>query len=447
MERAARSSSGLTWLAAAFGAAACALAGEIGADSRWLAAVGAAIVRLGRIPHAIPYATAPSNGWHDAPALGQLCFHALEVALGDRGLLLAQVAAVGVALAALAVDLRRAGARDGAGAAVVLAVVAAVPATFFVVRAQLFSLALFPVLAAILRDDARRPSRRIWLAPPLLALWANLHGGVLVGAALAGTYLVLHRARRAPRSTAALLACVAAALVATPAGLRSVDYYRAVLGGATAATHFGLWAPLSLHSGLDLLTIAIGLPLLVCALRSRPPAWELVALVALAAMSVEAQRDAVWLLLLAAVPAARAFGSAGAGVLSHRTVVLCAFVPVAMLALGAARPVAASGGGQRLLREAARAAHGTPILADPVDAERLAADGTRIWIGNPLEAFRPADQRAYLDWLRGDARGDRVLAHVRVVVTLRGGEPQLRLASDSSFRELDRDAGAVLYGR
>src|SRR5581483_7885245 len=184
MERAARSSSGLTWLAAAFGAAACALAGEIGADSRWLAAVGAAIVRLGRIPHAIPYATAPSNGWHDAPALG--------VALGDRGLLLAQVAAVGVALAALAVDLRRAGARDGAGAAVVLAVVAAVPATFFVVRAQLFSLALFPVLAAILRDVARRPSRRIWLAPPLLALWANLHGGVLVGAALAGTYLVLH---------------------------------------------------------------------------------------------------------------------------------------------------------------------------------------------------------------------------------------------------------------
>src|SRR5581483_6106088 len=122
MERAARSSSGLTWLAAAFGAAACALAGEIGADSRWLAAVGAAIVRLGRIPHAIPYATAPSNGWHDAPALGQLCFHALEVALGDRGLLLAQVAAVGVALAALAADLRRAGARDRAGAAVVPAV-------------------------------------------------------------------------------------------------------------------------------------------------------------------------------------------------------------------------------------------------------------------------------------------------------------------------------------
>src|SRR5581483_8964531 len=204
MERAARSSSGLTWLAAAFGAAACALAGEIGADSRWLAAVGAAIVRLGRIPHAIPYATAPSNGWHDAPALGQLCFHALEVALGDRGLLLAQVAAVGVALAALAVDLRRAGARDGAGAAVVLAVVAAVPATFFVVRAQLFSLALFPVLAAILRDDARRPSRRIWLAPPLLALWANLHGGVLVGAALDGRAPRLRRrgARRDARRAA-----------------------------------------------------------------------------------------------------------------------------------------------------------------------------------------------------------------------------------------------------
>ena len=57
---AARPTIRLTWIAAAFGCAATALAAVIGADARWLAAVGAAIVDAGSLPHAIPYAAAPS---------------------------------------------------------------------------------------------------------------------------------------------------------------------------------------------------------------------------------------------------------------------------------------------------------------------------------------------------------------------------------------------------
>ena len=94
-------------------------------------------------------------------------FHALEALLGDRGLILAQVVAVGIGLAALAFDLGRAGAREGAGAAVIAACVVAVPASFFVARAELYSLALFPVLVALLRDEDRRMSRRIWLSAPI----------------------------------------------------------------------------------------------------------------------------------------------------------------------------------------------------------------------------------------------------------------------------------------
>ena len=62
------------------------------------------------------------------------------------------------------------------------------------IRGQLFSLPLFAVCVLLLRAETREPSRRIWLLVPLLALWGNLHGAVLTGAAVA---------RRVPRSSSA----------------------------------------------------------------------------------------------------------------------------------------------------------------------------------------------------------------------------------------------------
>ena len=86
------------------------------------------------------------------------------------------------------------------------------------------------------------------------------------------------------------------------------------------------------------------------------------------------------------------------------------------------------------------------VLADPLDAERLAADGRRIWIGDPLDAFPRPDQRLYLDWIRGDAAGDALLqSPVRIVVVQRRTPAQKRLAGRSAFRELARDDRAVVY--
>ena len=445
---AARTRPTLTWLAAGFACAACALAAQIGADARWLAAIGAAIVRAGALPHAIPYAAAPAIAWHDAPALGQLVFHGAQSLLGDRGLVVAQAAAAGIAFLLLALDLRGAHARDGAGAAVILAVVVAAPAAFLIVRAQLFSLALFPVVVLLLRSEARRPSRRIWLAVPLIALWANLHGGVLIGFAVLAAYLVVHRFRQAPALSMGVLAASAAALFATPMLLHTVDYYAGVLRGEAAAERYGLWAPLSLHDPLDLLFIAIALPLLAAALRRRPAAWEIVVLLALAGLSVEARRNGLWLLLFVATPAARAFGRASARAILSRPIALaCGCMPLLMLALGLARTPASSGAGAPLLLQAARAADTSPILADPLDAEQLALRGSRIWIGNPLDAFVRTEQRAYLDWLRGVPSADSVLAPIRVALVTRGSQAQLRLATQPAFRELGRDSNAVLYGR
>jgi hypothetical protein len=445
---AARTRPTLTWLAAAFACAACALAAQIGADARWLAAIGAAIVRAGALPHAIPYASAPSAAWHDAPAFGQLVFHGAHSLLGDRGLVLAQAAAAGIALLVLALDLRGARARDGVGATVVLALLVAAPAAFLIVRAQLFSLALFPVVVLLLRSEARHPSWRIWLAVPLIALWANLHGGVLIGFAVLAAYLLLQRFRDAPALSMGVFAASAMALLATPMLLHSVDYYAGVLRGEAAAERFGLWAPLSLHDPLDLLFVAIALPLLAAALRNRPATWEIVVLLALAGLSVEARRNGLWLLLFAATPAARAFGRASArNALSRRIALACGCIPLLMLVLGLTRTPISSGAGDRLLQQAARAAGTTPILADPLDAEQLALRGTQIWIGNPLDAFTRAEQRVYLEWLQGLPAADSALAPIHVALVTRGSQAQLRLAHQPGFRELGRDSNAVLYGR
>src|SRR3954468_11293453 len=81
-------------LAVALGAALAAVAGTIGADARWLAALGRIIVNRGGVPDGIPWASAPSSSWHNVPVLAELILRGLTSAAGDRGLLAAQIVAV-----------------------------------------------------------------------------------------------------------------------------------------------------------------------------------------------------------------------------------------------------------------------------------------------------------------------------------------------------------------
>ena len=90
----------------------------VGADARWLAALGATIVHVGSIPASIPYAAAPSHDWANVPVLGELIFHALDALGGDRALIAAQGVAVALTFALLVVDMRAGGASD-AGRALV----------------------------------------------------------------------------------------------------------------------------------------------------------------------------------------------------------------------------------------------------------------------------------------------------------------------------------------
>jgi hypothetical protein len=431
-------------LAVALGAALTAVAGTIGADARWLPALGRIIVDRRAIPHGVPFASAPSAGWHNVPVLAELILRGLTSVGGDRGLLLAQVVAVASALAILAWDLRRAGADDFGGALVLLVVVVGALPALVIVRSQLFSLLFFPALVALLRNEARRPSARVWLLLPLLAVWSNLHGAVLVGLAVAAGYLVLVRARRQPLLAATLLAGSVLALCATPALEQTPDYYLGVLHNEAARRGVQLWTPLSVSSGFDLLFLAAGVPLVVLALRARPALWETLALAALAVLTIRTARSGVWLLFFAAAPAARGL-RLGPG-RSLRLAGPALVLSVAVAVLGLVRGPLSTGAGRPLLDTALERARGTPILAEGVLAEQVALAGGRVWMSNPLDAFSQRDQGLYLDWLAGRPDGDAALENApKVVLVRRDSEAATRLAHSRLAHRIASDARAVLY--
>ena len=449
-ELAAGASRLVPWLYAFVAAAVSAYFSAIGGDARWLAALGREIVNSGGIPDGVPYASAHSAGWENVPVLGEILSYAAHAGLGDRGFLLLQAAALASCFGFLTLDARRAGASSrGVGIALLLFAVAAFPA-LMVIRAQAYSLALFPPLLFLLRADARAPSRRIWLLVPIVVLWSNLHGAVLVGVAVAGAYLFLSRARRNAVTAASVLAASLLALSLTPSLYRTPLYYLGVLENESAARHYGLWARLSFDSGADVVVIVGTLVLVVLALRARPAAWEIVALAGLAALTIQAGRNSVWLAAFAATHAARRArprATSSARLASPLRVALFSVAMVAAIVAFARGPLELAAG-DRLVRQAIDVAQGTPVLAENQLAEQVALAGGRVWIANPIDAFAKPAQRAYFDWVGGLPGGDAALAQApRAVLVHRGGSAERRLAADRAFRRLAADPHAVLYVR
>src|SRR2546429_2376429 len=164
-----------TVAAISLGGALAAVAGTIGPDARWLSALGRSIVRLGGVPQGVPFATAPSAGWHNVPVLAELVFRGLQASFGDRGLLAAQIVATVVAMVVTARDARRLGATDTGTAAILVVVLAVGLLSVAGVLAQIFSVVLISVLVMIVQSVAAVISLRISVLPDLLHLSLNLH--------------------------------------------------------------------------------------------------------------------------------------------------------------------------------------------------------------------------------------------------------------------------------
>jgi hypothetical protein len=413
--------------------------GVVGSDALWLVPLGAKVAR-GHLPGSIAYATAPTGGWHDVPVLGQLVLWALYHLFGGvRGLVVAQVIGAVVAFGALARGLRRE--TSGAGVLVVSAIVLAGSlGAVVVIAAGVFSLGLFSVLLALLQADARSPGRRIWWSVPLLALWGNLHGGVLAGLGLLACYLIFARARRSPALACGVLGAGALALAANPVLWRTPRYYSGVLHSEVARGGEGLWVPLGLDTP-DIILLLAALTLVVVGLTqvNRLRLWEAMAIIWLAAGTVHVARTGVFLVFVLAYPAARALrlGTSRSPLFAGTTAILVAVAVLSMLR----GPVAV--GSEHLARVAART--GEPVLAEAIPGQQVVLHGGRVWVDNPIDAFRRSDQRLYLDWLEGRPAGDRAVEHARYVLVLGTSSAGLRAARNSWLTRLAEQNGFVLY--
>jgi len=221
-----------------------ALPQELVQDS-WLTLVsGREIVQHG-LPHTDSLTVwTLGRPWIDQQWLGQLLYYGLSAAGGIRAVLLVHalvlVAAVSVGLFAS----RRLGA-SAASTTVTGFVTFLVAPWGMQMRTQDVGELFFVVLLALLALDARRPSRRVYLAVPLLVVWANVHGSAILGAFLllvrAGTLAIGGRAHL--RRAAILAVAAIVAPLASPYDFSLVHYYRHLLLDQRLHSFINEWGP------------------------------------------------------------------------------------------------------------------------------------------------------------------------------------------------------------
>ena len=297
---------------AALGAAL--LRGEIGLDS-WYSLVAGRLIARDGIPHHDSL-TSLSLGrvWVDQQWLAHLALYGLWAAGGWAAALLSVVVIYTASFAVLATSARRLGASERSTAIVAIPCFL-VGLSNTVYRAQIPSYLLFALVLGILLADARRPSRRVYFVLPLLVLWANIHGSVVLGAALVGLAGIVFaigsvRQRVRPSAwlprTAVLVVAPWLCVLASPYGLALPGYYRSVLGNHELVHASSEWAASTLRGQPFFFALLLGGALVAGAGRRSLGAFGALALGLTALMGLEAVRDIVWFAFTAAavLPAA-----------------------------------------------------------------------------------------------------------------------------------------------
>lgn len=418
----------------------------LGADLLWVVALGDDIRATGRVPDSLPNLVAPQADWPNPVVVAEVLLSWVHSS-GAAGLVALHLLLVGLTLLVVVRDGRAAGAGEWRLAASVSLVVVGAAATLAVVRLPTLSLLPFVVLVALLRHHDRVPSRAIWWVPPLVVLWGNLHGAVLVGVAVLGVF-VLASGRRGLLTRAAVGLAALACLLLTSAGLRTPEYYVNALSNEAAARGSDLWARPNLAHPLDVAMVLAALALLILAARSLR-SWEWLVVAGLALGTATAARHGVWLLLFLAPVAAVARGHRAAGVAavlrSRRAAVATAVLVVVTAALAggqlARRLDAVRPPGSDLVPVVAELAQGGTVLAVEPEAETFAQRGIRVWAANPIDAFDRSVQADFLAFLH-DCRVPDAQVDVVVVAPRCSG----RIVSQG-WRVTQRAGGLVILTR
>jgi hypothetical protein len=183
---------------------------------------GLDMIEQHRVHAADPYSFTSDRPWVNHEWLAEVALAASYRTGGGTGLVLLKVALIAATAFVLYPALRLGASATQARLLLLLPLAALVPLTR-TVRPQLFSIVAFGImLAVVLRYRASR--RAIWLAalPPLFCLWANAHGGWVLGGATLAALLAptaAHGTARERLAIAAALLGSAAAPLLNPYGI------------------------------------------------------------------------------------------------------------------------------------------------------------------------------------------------------------------------------------
>jgi len=273
------------------------------ATDGWLALLaGRSIVQHGLPSYDNLTVMAHGRRWIDQQWLGQLGLYGLWRAGGVKLALLVHALLATGALTGAALIARRHGATARAVTWVAIPALLAYYPVAAVMRTQSFALPLFVATLWLLLDDARRPSSRVFMTLPLLVLWANLHGSVVLGAglvALAGL-VTLAKARRPNPRGLALIFLPWACLFASPYATHLPAYYRKVLVGGDFSHLVTEWAPTTLQLVTIPVFILVLAGLWLLGRHGRAvPAFDQLAFLAMTVIAFQAIRNIAWFALVA----------------------------------------------------------------------------------------------------------------------------------------------------
>lgn len=267
----------------------------------WLTLVAGRVVAGTGVPHQeLLTLWAHGRTWIDQQWLAQLTFYRVYHVGGIDAVLAFSAFLTGAAwVGALAL----ARARGASG----VTLLAAAPVTILAApwawqaRAQTFALPLFVCLLGLVCTDSRTQSARVYLALPLLALWGNLHGTAILGAAILALHALL-TVRRGFARSAVLAGGGVLALMANPYGFHIVAYYRMMTLDPPFASLVQEWQPSTLSLAV-LPFYAVAAVTLAVAFRKRHELTrtEIVVGLLLLAIAFDAKRSIPWFVLAALI--------------------------------------------------------------------------------------------------------------------------------------------------
>jgi hypothetical protein len=170
-------------------------------------------------------------------------------------------------------------------------------------RPHLFTYLFLILVTAILLDSRRDPSRRgrLWWVVPICAVWANFHGGVILGVGVVAVFGIcdlIESKNNGPlaetgRRELIVTGASALALSLNPYGWRIYEIFTQTVGNKTMPSFVSEWSALDFHSALGYLFEAL-FALIAAGLifsKERRSLGEIVTVVLLAHASLTASRN------------------------------------------------------------------------------------------------------------------------------------------------------------